>query len=463
MSFSRVARGVSLAPRADMTRRAWLVVVALLAACGVDDDLSSTDLELGGTLPRFGATAFTAGPGVSVDPFENTHVLDGIPQRVNETLIAPGCLGNCLQARGTWTIANLPATGGTHTVEVVARVTAINPTERFRFTARRSDGQDIFLNCLVAGAQYVTCRSHFQKPTGQTFITVRVTDEGAIFSPVRGVLVDHIGVVPGYVPVEITAPVSVPPGSHGHAASIFHDASVQAYGWTLVGGPLESSPNAPSVSFGAGPAGQTMTLQVARTYPAGTDISTRRVQVDFNDVPVGYPVHDDVVVLAGNGVTGGCGGGNYCPGNSTLRNEITVLLLRAKEGSSYFPPPATGLFPDLPATDPYAAWIEELARRGVVTDCGGGNYCPTGTITRRATAIWLLRTLHGGSYVPPPWTGLFADVPVDHPFATFIEEAYRRGLFLACGDSPLRFCPDNGITRARLATALVRNFGLSFP
>ena len=33
--------------------------------------------------------------------------------------------------------------------------------------------------------------------------------------------------------------------------------------------------------------------------------------------------------------------------------------------------------PTCPASSPFCRWIEELARRGVVSGCGGGNYCPT--------------------------------------------------------------------------------------
>ena len=37
---------------------------------------------------------------------------------------------------------------------------------------------------------------------------------------------------------------------------------------------------------------------------------------------------------------------------------------------------ATPMFNDVPASSPFCRWIEELARRGVVGGCGGGNYCP---------------------------------------------------------------------------------------
>ena len=48
---------------------------------------------------------------------------------------------------------------------------------------------------------------------------------------------------------------------------------------------------------------------------------------------------------------------------------------------------------------PFCRWIEELARRGIVTGCGGGNYCPPSPVTREQMAVFMGvtfgLTLHG--------------------------------------------------------------------
>jgi hypothetical protein len=49
---------------------------------------------------------------------------------------------------------------------------------------------------------------------------------------------------------------------------------------------------------------------------------------------------------------------------------------------------------DVPASSPFRRWIEELARRGVVTGCGGGNYCPTAAVTRERMAVFLTATFY---------------------------------------------------------------------
>jgi hypothetical protein len=50
------------------------------------------------------------------------------------------------------------------------------------------------------------------------------------------------------------------------------------------------------------------------------------------------------------------------------------------------------MFGDVPASSPFCPWIEELARRGVVAGCGGGNYCPNTAISRGEMSVFLVGT-----------------------------------------------------------------------
>jgi hypothetical protein len=138
---------------------------------------------------------------------------------------------------------------------------------------------------------------------------------------------------------------------------------------------------------------------------------------------------------------------------------MAVFLLRAKEGSSYVPPTATGtVFGDVPAGGGFSPWIEELASRSVTGGCGNGNYCPFTAVTRQQMAIFLLRTLEGPAYVPIDAVGTFADVPVSSPYARWIEELARRGITGGCGNG--NFCPAASVTRAQMSVFLVTTFGL---
>jgi hypothetical protein len=71
---------------------------------------------------------------------------------------------------------------------------------------------------------------------------------------------------------------------------------------------------------------------------------------------------------------------------------MAVFLLRAKYGSSYSPPPATGLFNDVPLSYWAVRWIEQLAREGITAGCGNNNYCPEAVVTRDQMAVFLVRT-----------------------------------------------------------------------
>jgi hypothetical protein len=48
----------------------------------------------------------------------------------------------------------------------------------------------------------------------------------------------------------------------------------------------------------------------------------------FSDVPTSASYHDEVESLVGAGITAGCGGTNYCPGNPVTRGQMAQFLAR---------------------------------------------------------------------------------------------------------------------------------------
>jgi len=70
---------------------------------------------------------------------------------------------------------------------------------------------------------------------------------------------------------------------------------------------------------------------------------------------------------------------------------MAVFLLRAKFGASYTPPQATGVYIDVPFGSFAVAWIEQLAAEGISGGCGNGNYCPNDPVTRAQMAVFLAR------------------------------------------------------------------------
>jgi hypothetical protein len=180
----------------------------------------------------------------------------------------------------------------------------------------------------------------------------------------------------------------------------------------------------------------------------------------FTDVPVGTGQYRFVENVLHNGVTAGCGGTAFCPSSSVTRQQMAVFLLVSKEGAGYVPPACvTPVFTDVPCASPFAKWIDELAARGVTGGCGPTTFCPTSAVTRAQMSVFLLVTLAGSGYTPPPCvTPTFTDVPCSNGFAKWIEELVRRGITAGCGGG--LYCPNTVVTRGQMAVFLVTTFGL---
>ncbi|MGV8040261.1 MAG: S-layer homology domain-containing protein [Thermoanaerobaculaceae bacterium] len=68
---------------------------------------------------------------------------------------------------------------------------------------------------------------------------------------------------------------------------------------------------------------------------------------------------------------------------------------------TFNPPPCTGVFADVPCSNFFAPWIEQLYRDGVTTGCPFPNYCPDQPVTRAQMAAFLERTMRGTANWPP--------------------------------------------------------------
>jgi hypothetical protein len=116
----------------------------------------------------------------------------------------------------------------------------------------------------------------------------------------------------------------------------------------------------------------------------------------FADVPTNYWAAAWIEQLAVEGITSGCSVNplQYCPGTAVTRDQMAVFLLKAKHGSGYIPPKATGIFVDVPTTYWAADWIEQLATEGITGGCGNNNYCPGMAVTRDQMAVFLVRNFN---------------------------------------------------------------------
>jgi hypothetical protein len=154
----------------------------------------------------------------------------------------------------------------------------------------------------------------------------------------------------------------------------------------------------------------------------------------FADARPGHWAFSFIEALARSGITAGCGGDNYCPTAAVTRAQMAVFLERGINGSDFVPPAASGgMFLDVDAGDFAANFIEQLFADGITSGCGGGNYCPDDSVTRAQMAVFLLRSKYGAGYIPPAPAGIFDDVPTDYFAAAWVEQLAAEGITSGCG------------------------------
>jgi len=129
--------------------------------------------------------------------------------------------------------------------------------------------------------------------------------------------------VPGYgllcaTPIgNFTYPLSV--RTRGNLNGTGTDSTVQYY--ILVSAPAPRT--AFAVTFGAA------VITWRRVVPAGPATAT------FNDVPTTHIFYRWIETLAASGITGGCGGGGYCPDAPVTRGQMAVFISQSL--GLYFP------------------------------------------------------------------------------------------------------------------------------
>lgn len=152
-----------------------------------------------------------------------------------------------------------------------------------------------------------------------------------------------------------------------------------------------------------------------------------------------------------------CGIGSFCPNNPITRKEMAKFLLTAKNGASYSPPACvTPLFSDVPCSNSYAAWVNEMAREGITGGCAAGIFCPDGTITRAQMAVFLMVARGFPAAACPPSS--FLDVATTSSFCGWINQIAAKGITGGCGGG--NFCPDSLVLRSQMSVFLATTFGI---
>ena len=139
---------------------------------------------------------------------------------------------------------------------------------------------------------------------------------------------------------------------------------------------------------------------------------------------------------------------------------LVALLLAVSVVGSAGSVAADAGFADLDEAGPHRVGVEDLAELGVLegTDCAPGQFCPSDPLERWVMAVWLVRVLDGEN--PGSSATRFADVDPDEWWAPYVERLAVLGVTAGCDTDPVRYCPDDSVTRAQMATFLTRAFDL---
>jgi len=188
----------------------------------------------------------------------------------------------------------------------------------------------------------------------------------------------------------------------------------------------------------------------------------------FTDVPPDYWAINYIKAVKDAGITKGCNppqNDRFCPEDVVTRAQMAAFIIRAIEGepTSYSTNP---YFSDVPSTHWAFKYIQRVKERNIAQGYAGTNlYGPEDNVTREQMAKMLIMGLvsQGKTSEPPTdycSTGApFDDVSVSSWSCRYIKKLKELGITQGCNPPQNnRYCPQNPVTRAQMATFIYRGF-----
>ena len=170
--------------------------------------------------------------------------------------------------------------------------------------------------------------------------------------------------------------------------------------------------------------------------------------VEFSDVPEGSVHAENIGKLVEAGITQGYDDGTFRPEQPVNRQQMASFLTRGLELQV---PDTQIAFGDVSPENVHHDSIQALAAAEITVGCGDGNFCPGDSVTRGQMASFLTRGL---DLEVPDEPVVFADVATGDVHHDSIQALAGAEITLGCGGG--NFCPDDSVTRAQMASFLVR-------
>ena len=172
-------------------------------------------------------------------------------------------------------------------------------------------------------------------------------------------------------------------------------------------------------------------------------VADRAARYRFLDT-VDHPFEAEILWIADQGITLGCGSIYFCPDDPVTREQMASFLSRALA----LPAPTGDYFSD-DSDSVHEDNINRLAEAGVTFGCAPGIFCPGDIVTRDQMASFLVRALA----LPTASVDLFGD-DEGSPHEDNINRLATSGITLGCG--PGSYCPGDPVTRGQMAAFLHR-------
>ncbi len=178
----------------------------------------------------------------------------------------------------------------------------------------------------------------------------------------------------------------------------------------------------------------------------------------FSDVPATYPFAGSISLLKANGLSAGCGGGQYCPEDPMTRAEMAAFIIRALYGEN-FSYSSQPLFTDVGPANAYFKYVQKLREIGATNGCTATTFCPDDSVTRGQMAAFIIRARLGLLYTdlfPVSTAPFFTDVGNGNLFFSYIQKMKELGITSGC--TATQYCGAGTNTRGQMAVFLTRAF-----
>ena len=188
----------------------------------------------------------------------------------------------------------------------------------------------------------------------------------------------------------------------------------------------------------------------------------------FTDVPPDYWAINYIKAVKDAGITKGCNppqNDRFCPEDVLTRAQMAAFIIRAIEGepTNYSTNP---YFSDVPSTHWAFKYIQRVKERNIAQGYAGTTlYGPEDNVTREQMAKMLIMGLVSQGKISEPPTDYcstgapFDDVSPSSWSCRYIKKLKELGITKGCNPPDNnRYCPQNPVTRAQMATFIYRGF-----